>query len=1041
MNLSDHHRQNPIQQNNQNRPEDSWEQEPFAPYDDPFINPEGTGAPLTQEERGDTFRARSNARQPETSAYTPTAAPTEEPAPAPRRSGRVARLYENAIPAQPEQEATQPVRRQADPGNRNMGARIAMPQSGGSPRPIALKEPYRAPARAEGPAARPQAQPPQRQPVNRQRDESYGWPQPGEQPPAPKGYDDRKPPKRGGKGFLILLIVLIVLGGAFAGIWLPNWDGVSGTVGETMRSVQSAVKGLILPEEIVIRSFSVQPETGIAPVELSFVIYASTATETIRIIDDKENVVLEKTISDQDRLLGTVTKNSDGNNIWKLWQTFETAYTGNLTAQAMNKDGAWDTAGQIRQAVSIEPPMVFEPPIQDFFVSTVSDEVPVNVSFSIVTSLDVSAVRVVNDYGDEIASLTVNDSGTNMTQTDSTRVWTLDAMLSEPYAGTLYAGYELVVGEGYTQSDYKENVEYTPAAISEDTAVPVNTPITEATAAPSQAAELTAAPTPTPTVTPTPEPTPTPTLEPTPSPTPELTPTPSPTMMPQLTAAADTATDTNVVSLTATVYDGTTKTKDYSRSDLINMLDSEKYAIWDQSGVLTFRGGPLRQNAAYGTAEIYEGAMSVLWQTPMEGSMKMNGVTLTGVSWPGQAAIVKWPMEVRQLMGINTDMKDVTALKEVIVGAQNGYLYFLDLSTGEATRDPIDVNWPSNGAVSVYTDGSPIVAFGQFYSIKADKTQIDNGLRIFNLLNNKQLSLINGRTKPVQSNYSGFSGAPLFDKNTGAMIEAGQNGVLYLVDFNTDFDYVVGSLDTSLKYARYTWKASGQDVKKTNVYGSVAMYGPYAYFGDETGIVQCVDVNTLEPVWASRAGDAIESTVALDMSEDGDTVALYTGTLVKNKTDSPAKIYGYDALSGKELWSVELTDLTYTSAAPVGIVASPIIGQNSLSDLVFFTATNGTAGSTMYALRKADGSVAWSAAFTAPTESSPVAVYNEDGDAWIVQALSDGQLIMLDATDGTVLDTLQLDGEVRSSPAVYRDVLVISTTGSDPSYIYAIALE
>jgi outer membrane protein assembly factor BamB len=264
--------------------------------------------------------------------------------------------------------------------------------------------------------------------------------------------------------------------------------------------------------------------------------------------------------------------------------------------------------------------------------------------------------------------------------------------------------------------------------------------------------------------------------------------------------------------------------------------------------------------------------------------------------------------------------------------------------------------------------------------------------------------------------------------------------VLYLVDFNTDFDYVVGSLDTSMKYARYTWKASGQDVKKTSVYGSVAMYGPYAYFGDETGIVQCVDVNTLKPVWATRAGDAVESTVALDISADG-ALSLYTGTLVKNKTGSPAKIYGYDALSGKELWSMELSDLTYTSAAPVGIVASPIVGQNRLSDLVFFTATNGTAGSTMYALRKADGSVAWTANFTAPTESSPVAVYNEDGDAWIVQALSDGQLILLDAADGTVLDTLQLDGEVRSSPAVYRDVLVISTTGSDPSYIYAISLE
>ncbi|MBE0601268.1 MAG: PQQ-binding-like beta-propeller repeat protein, partial [Firmicutes bacterium] len=98
-------------------------------------------------------------------------------------------------------------------------------------------------------------------------------------------------------------------------------------------------------------------------------------------------------------------------------------------------------------------------------------------------------------------------------------------------------------------------------------------------------------------------------------------------------------------------------------------------------------------------------------------------------------------------------------------------------------------------------------------------------------------------------------------------------------------------------------------------------------------------------------------------------------------------------------------------------------------------------GSTLYALRKADGSVAWSASFPSGTESSPVAVYNEAGDAWIVQGISDGRLYLLEADTGNTLDTLQLEGSLRASPAVYRDVLIISTTGQDPSYIYAIALE
>ena len=839
---------------------------------------------------------------------------------------------------------------------------------------------------------------------------------------------------------MIIIIVLIVLGGLFAGIWLPNWDQVEGTVGVTMSSVQATLKDLIAPEEIIIRSFSVQPDTGIAPVELSFVIYASAATETIRIVNDGGDTVLQKTLTDQDRLLGVVTKNSDGNYIWKLRETFDSAYVGSLTAQALDKNGAWNTQGGLSQAVNIEPPMVFEPPVQDFSCSPVEDTVPVTISFTVVTSLDVQAVRVVNDYGDEIAMLTVSTAGMNMTQTEDTRVWTLQGLMEEPYTGSLYVGYEMIVGEGFTQADFKTDVEYAPEPIPEYTPVPEVTeaPTTAPTAEPTAAA--TEAPTPEPTAAPTPEPTEAPTPEPTPTEEPEPTPTPEPTLMPLLTAAADTE-NSGLVEARDHAVLRLIFTSSYARTEMINLLDSWKYAIWDQSGVLTFRGGPLRQNAAYGTAEIETGAMHVLWQVPVDGTMKMSGANLTGVGWPGQAAIVKWPLEVRQLLDISDEMKETTALKEVIVGGQNGKLYFMNLISGEYTREPIEVSWPSNGAVSVNTDGSPIVAFGQYYSIKANSTRLDNGLHLFNLLNGKQLTLLNGRDKPMQTNYSGVSGAPLFDKISGTMIVGGQNGVFYLADLNTDFDYLADSLSISPKYTKYTWNAPGQGDKETNIDGSVAMYGPYAYFGDQMGVLQCVDVNTLTPVWAALTGDQIESTVALDMNEAGDGVALYVGNTIKNERKGVASAFRYDALTGQKIWQFEVPDLVYDSSNPVGIYASPVVGQESVADRVFFTATNGTQGATLYALSKEDGSVIWQKALPAPTESSPVAVYNEAGEAWIIQGVSDGRLLLLEADTGKLLDTLQLDGSLRASPAVYRDVLVISTTGQDPSYIYGIALE
>ena len=77
------------------------------------------------------------------------------------------------------------------------------------------------------------------------------------------------------------------------------------------------------------------------------------------------------------------------------------------------------------------------------------------------------------------------------------------------------------------------------------------------------------------------------------------------------------------------------------------------------------------------------------------------------------------PTQLRTMLGLNDTAKNKKALKEVIVGAQNGKLYFLDLVTGEATREAIAVDWPSNGAVSLQTNASPMLAVGQHIGVLA----------------------------------------------------------------------------------------------------------------------------------------------------------------------------------------------------------------------------------------------------------------------------------------------------------------------------------
>lgn len=113
-------------------------------------------------------------------------------------------------------------------------------------------------------------------------------------------------------------------------------------------------------------------------------------------------------------------------------------------------------------------------------------------------------------------------------------------------------------------------------------------------------------------------------------------------------------------------------------------------------GVLTFRGGPWRQNAAYGYASAPEGRLEIVWEKNI-GSID----NWSGVGWNGQCALVRWPQETLQVMNVYEEKKQKENLVEVIYGTLDGHIYFLDLEDGSPTRDPIDVGFPLKGSVSV----------------------------------------------------------------------------------------------------------------------------------------------------------------------------------------------------------------------------------------------------------------------------------------------------------------------------------------------------
>jgi hypothetical protein len=214
----------------------------------------------------------------------------------------------------------------------------------------------------------------------------------------------------------------------------------------------------------------------------------------------------------------------------------------------------------------------------------------------------------------------------------------------------------------------------------------------------------------------TPQPLTDPTQEPQVTPLPEPSNSPVPAMT--LTAAEDQA--PKKMGITDTVYQKGRKVTELVRTEPLNMPGPDEYVYYD-GGVFTFRGDSFRRNAAFGTAQLPLRQLSVLWKAPL-GSLRTAEGTLYGVGWTGQPAIVKWAKEVREMMNLNDEKKAVSVLKEVIVAAQDGKVYFFDLNDGLPTRDPISLGYPLKGSVSVDTMGRPMIGFGQAISKMPGKT-------------------------------------------------------------------------------------------------------------------------------------------------------------------------------------------------------------------------------------------------------------------------------------------------------------------------------
>ena len=468
----------------------------------------------------------------------------------------------------------------------------------------------------------------------------------------------------------------------------------------------------------------------------------------------------------------------------------------------------------------------------------------------------------------------------------------------------------------------------------------------------------------------------------------------------------------------------------YSPSDTIEFGVSEKYTA-DVDGVITFRGNNFRDNPTYGYAEIKEGSMEAKWSVPT-GGVTIGDYSWSGSGWTGQPLIRKWPKELRQHMNMYDSAKNKDDLVEVIYACMDGYVYFMDLYTGEKTRDDLFLGFTFKGAGALDPRGYPIMYLGAGY----DSNDGTSRAYIINLLNCEVMYTFGCIDEfSLRGALSFFDSSALVDAETDTLIYPGENGILYLIKLNTKYDEKKGtlSIDPKMTRWRYSGLRSSSEMYWLGMEDSCDIYKGYFFACDNGGNLWCLDLNTMQLVWAQDVLDDSNGSPVLSI-EDGH-LYLYVSTSFhlgwRSSSTATVPIWKIDAETGEIVWQVDY-ECNSIEGVSGGVQSTIAVGRGSLDDYIYVTVamTHGTGGGDFVAIRKKDGTKKFETE-TAYTWSSPVCVYNSDGSGRVLYATADGVLYSVNGETGEEYSHIVIsDGTIEASPAVYKNMLVIGTRSS-----------
>ena len=446
-------------------------------------------------------------------------------------------------------------------------------------------------------------------------------------------------------------------------------------------------------------------------------------------------------------------------------------------------------------------------------------------------------------------------------------------------------------------------------------------------------------------------------------------------------------------------------------------------------GIITFRGNSFRDDPTVGTVDMSKYTINKLWST-QTGVLEYNDRIWSGNGWTGQPLMVRWPEAVKQHMNMYDSAKQDSDLVEIIYASMDGYIYFLNLKTGERTRDPMYVGWTFKGAGALDPRGYPILYVGAGYNSENGTSRAF----IINLLDCSIMYSFGAEDDfSLRGTLSYFDSSALVDAASDTLIYPGENGILYVMHLNTDYNESEGTLsidpDKIAKW-HYWGKRTSDESYWLGMEDSACIYKNYCFVCDNGGHMMCIDLNALKFVWVQDILDDSNGSPVLSIEDGHLYLYISTSFHLGWRSDSTATIpiWKIDAENGEIVWQHDYECFTLEGISG-GVQSTIALGKHALEDYIYVTVsmTLNDSGGICACLNKETGEVVWEHE-AAYAWSSPVCVYNSDGSGNVIYCSSNGTMFLLDGVTGQTKDSYSFgETTLEASPAVYENYLVVGT--------------